>query len=141
MDDRYQGFFIKLGGKDGEILPNHFIRYNTYEVEPCQRLDLDSTRDLTGVMHRNVLAHTATRIDFTVPHIDNFKHDCLVDMLHRNMSDVHSKTITLYYWNDEFHRYDTGKFYMPDIKFHIRSVDEEKGTILYNETKLAFIEY
>lgn len=141
MAQGFQGFFIILGGKDGEILPNEYILHDSYEVEPDQRLDLDSTRDLTGVMHRNVLKHTATRIDFTVPHINNYQHDYLMDLLHRNMSDTHSKTITLYYWDDEFCEYKTGKFYIPDIKFKIWGVDEEKGTILYNQTKLAFIEY
>lgn len=137
----FLGYLIKLGGSAGEILPNEYIRYNTYEVEPNQRLDLDSTRDLTGVMHRNVLAHTATRIDFTTPHLSGSAHDALVDLLHRNMVDTHSKTIMLEYWDDENHDYKTGKFYIPDIKFKIRSIDEDNKTILYNETKLAFIEY
>lgn len=137
----FRGYLIKLGGKDGDILPNQFIRYDTYEVEPNQRLDLDSTRDLTGVLHRTVLAHTATRIDFTVNHLTNDEHDYLLDLLHKNMSNTHSKTITLYYWDDENHDYKSGRFYVPDIKFKIRHIDEQNGTILYDETKLAFIEY
>lgn len=137
----FQGFLICLGGKYGEVLPNEFIRYDTYETDCNQRLDLDSTRSLDGILHRNVLPHTATRIDFTVPHLDNFQHDYLMDLLHRNMSDKHSKTIVLYYWDDENHTYKTGTFYVPDIKFKIRHIDEKKGTILYDETKLAFIEY
>ena len=139
-DTQFMGYLIRLGGKDGEILPNEFIRYNTYEVEPDQRLDLDSTRDLTGVMHRNVLAHTATRIDFTTPHMDKLHHDYLLDLLHRNMSDTHAKKITLYYWDDEWHQYRTGTFYVPDIKFKIRQLDAY-GNINYGETKLSFIEY
>ena len=137
----FQGYLIKLGGTNGEVLPNQFIRYDTYEVEPNQRLDLDSTRLLTGVLFRNVLAHTATRIDFTVPHLNNWQHDYLMDLLHRNMSNTHTKTINLEYWDDENHTYKTGRFYIPDIKFKIRSVNEQNGTILYDETKLAFIEY
>lgn len=137
----FQGFLIMLGGKNGTVLPNRFIRYDTYEVEPAQRLDLDSTRDLTGVMHRNVLQHTATRIDFTVPHLSNLEHDFLMDLLRNNMSNKHAKKITLYYWNDEVHDYREGVFYMPDLKFKIRSIDEKNGTILYDECKLTFIEY
>lgn len=137
----FAGYFIKLGGASGTVLPNRYIRYDTYEVEPAQRLDLDSTRDLTGVMHRNVLKHTATRIDFTVPHLSNAEHDTLLDLLRNNMSNKHSKTITLQYWNDEVHDYRQGKFYMPDLKFKIRSVDEVDKTILYDECKLTFIEY
>ena len=136
----YAGYLIKLGGENGTVLPSKYIRYNTYEVEPDQRLDLDSTRDLTGVMHRNVLQHTATRIDFTTPHLSKPDHDYLLKLLHDNMSDTHSKTITLQYWDDEWSTYKTGVFYIPDIKFHIRSIDDDFG-ILYNETKLAFIEY
>jgi len=137
----FAGYFIKLGGSSGTWLPNKYIRYDTYEVEPAQRLDLDSTRDLKGVLHRNVLWHTATRIDFTVPHLTNAEHDTLLDLLRNNMSNTHSKTITLYYWNDEVHDYRTGTFYVPDLKFKIRHVDETKKTILYDEFKMTFIEY
>jgi len=137
----FGGYLIKLGGSNGTKLPNKYIRYDTYEVEPAQRLDLDSTRDLTGVMHRNVLKHTATRIDFTVPHLNNTDHDALMDLLRNNMSQKHSKTIVLQYWNDEVHGYREGTFYMPDLKFKIRSIDETNKTMLYNECKLSFIEY
>ena len=57
------------------------------------------------------------------------------------MSNTHSKTITLYYWNDEVHGYRTGVFYVPDLKFKIRHVDEVKKTIQYDEFKMTFIEY
>ena len=137
----FQGYLIKLGGANGTVLPNEFIRHDTYECEPAQRLDLDSTRDLTGVLHRNVLKHTATRIDFTVPHLDNWKHDYLMDLLRNNMSNKHAKKITLQYWNDEVHDYREGTFYIPDLKFKIRKVDEVNGTMLYDEFKMTFIEY
>ena len=136
----YAGYLIRLGGVNGTILPPEFIRYDSFEVEPDQRMDLDSSRDLRGVLHRNVLAHTATRIDFTVPHLNKEGHDTLLKMLHDNMSNTHSKTITLQYWDDEWSTYKTGKFYMPDLKFKIRSIDNNFG-ILYDECKLTFIEY
>ena len=137
----FNGKLVKLGGSSGTWLPNKYIRYDTYSCEPAQRLDLDSTRDLTGVLHRNVLRHTATVIKFTVPHLTNTEHDTLLDLLRNNMSNTHSKTITLYYWNDEIHDYRTGTFYIPDLNFKIRSVNETKKTILYNEFELQFIEY
>ena len=137
----FNGNLVKLGGSSGTWLPLKYMRYNTYSCEPAQRLDLDSTRDLTGVLHRNVLAHTATVIKFTVPHLTNAEHDTLLDLLRANMSNTHTKTITLYYWNDEVHDYRTGVFYIPDLTFPIRSVDPIKNTILYGEFELQFIEY
>lgn len=136
----FQGFLIMLGGKDGEILPNEFIVYDTYVSTPNMRLDLDSKRDTLGHMHRNVLAHTVTEIDFTVPPLNNLKHNYLLDLIHRNMSDTHRKEIVLYYWDDENHDYKTGKFYVPDMKFKIRRIDEKKNLIEYDELELSFIE-
>ena len=137
----FQGFLIMLGGSEGEIFPNEFIVYDTYEATPNMRLDLDSKRDTTGHLHRNVLSHTATEIKFTVLSLDNLKHDYLLDLIHRNMSNEHTKTITLYYWDDEYHTYKTGTFYVPDLKFKIRSIDEKKNRIDYNELEVSFIEY
>ncbi len=136
----FQGFLIMLGGKDGEILPNEFIVYDTYVSTPNMRLDLDSKRDTSGHLHRNVLSHTVTEIDFTVPSLNNLKHDYLLDLIHRNMSDTHRKEIVLYYWDDENHDYKTGTFYVPDMKFKIRRIDEKKNLIEYNELELSFIE-
>jgi len=137
----FAGYLIKLGGENGVILPNEYIRYDTYEVEPAQRLDLDSTRDLTGLLHRNVLKHTATRIDFTVPHMDLYQHNYLLDLLRNNMLDKHAKKIRLKYWNDEIHDYREGTFYVPDLKFKIRHIDPDNITMLYDEFKMTFIEY
>lgn len=137
----FQGYLFKLGGSSGTKFPAKYIRHDTYSCEPAQRLDLDSTRDLRGVLHRNVLKHTSTVIKFTVPCLTNAEHDTLLDLLRTNMTDTHSKTITLYYYNDEVHGYRTGTFYIPDLNFKIRSINETKKTILYDEFELEFIEY
>ena len=136
----FSGYFIRFP-KTNVKLPMKYIKYNTYVVEPDQRLDLDSTRSTDGVLHRNVLAHTATRIDFKVPPMYLADKTALMNILHNAMSDVQAKRIQVEYWDDEFSTYKTGTFYIPDIKFTIYHVDDVKNDILYSETPLAFIEY
>jgi hypothetical protein len=36
---------------------------------------------------------------------------------------------------------DVGYFYMPDIKFQIDHIDNDRNLVYYNENRIAFIEY
>ena len=58
----YQGYLLKV---DGVIFPNSLIAFGTFSITPNQRQDLNSYRDSTGYLHRNVLPHKITKIEFT----------------------------------------------------------------------------
>lgn len=139
INSDFRNYFILLG--EAEVFPMNFIKCDTYEATPDQMLDKDPKRDSTGVLHRNVLQHTATIIKFSTLPLTGLQHDLLMDMLHRNMSNVAAHEIHLTYWDDNFHTYKTGKFYMVDPTFHIHHVNQETMERYYNSTEFEFIEY
>lgn len=137
----FNNYLIKLGGSSGTILPLGYLQYDTYDSTPSQMLDLDSTRNTLGELKRNVLSHTATKIEVKTNIMDGAKHDNLMNILRSNMSDLASHTITLEYWDDFSCSYKTGVFYVPDIKFRIININEQTGERMYGSASLTFIEY
>ena len=137
----FNGYLIMLGGPLGAVLPLKYMRYETYQVTPDQVMDFNTTRDTTGVLHRTVLGHTATKIEFTTPRMSNTDIENMMTVLRRYWNNNREKKLTLYYYDPLTNGYKTGTFYMPDINFTISNVDAQHGKIMYTETRIAFIEY
>lgn len=140
----FQGYLLRLISTTNTYteIPLEWIRYNTYKVTPDQRLDLDTgLRDLTGVMHRVVVNHTATKIEFNTTLMDDVKANALVTMLMNHVRNYLERDVYLQYWDTESQSYKTGHFYIPDIQWQIRNVDTVNNVINYGETRIAFIEY
>lgn len=135
----FQGYLLKLGGSSGTIFPNDFIVYDTYKVTPNSRLDLDSKRDQTGVLHRTVLKHQATHLKFTLREMNLAEHNVILDIIHNAMSNTDERKVVVQYWDDEWSKYKTGTFYFPDMEFSIKAI--ENRNIYYGELELELIEY
>lgn len=120
-------------------LPMNRIRFETYQVTPDQMLDLDSYRAETGVLIRNVLSHTATKIEFNTTLINSTQWNAFLKIIKDGYTDSSERKLKLRYYDPETDGYKTGTFYRPDIQYTIRNVD---GSIVnYNEIRVAFIEY
>lgn len=137
----FNGYLIKLGGSNGNVLPLKYMRFQTYSVTPNQRQDLNSTVDTSGNLHRTALSHTRTKIEFSTPTMYNKDIDALVSLFKAAWTSSTERKLTLEYYSPEDDAYKTGTFYMPDTAYVINTIDTERNTILYNETRFAFIEY
>lgn len=137
----FNGYLIMLGGSLGTVLPLKYMRYETYKITPNQRMDYNSTRDSTGVLHRTALAHTATKIEFNTPRLSNTEVNALMNLIKAKWTNSRERKLTLYYYDPENDNYKTGTFYMPDIDFTITNINTRTGRIMYGETRIAFIEY
>lgn len=140
----FNGYLLRLISASGVYteIPLDLIRYDTYKATPDQRLDLDTgLRDLTGVMHRVVVNHTATKVEFNTVAMNSDQADALVNLLTSNVRNYLERDVYLEYWDTESQSYKTGHFYIPDIQWQIRNIDVAKRKINYNETRIAFIEY
>ena len=122
-------------------IPLTYIKIEEYKVTPDQMLDLDSYRAETGVLLRNVLTHTATKVEFTTPHIKRADLNALLKIISDGYIDAKAHDVKLQYYDQYTDAYKTGHFYVPDIEFTINHIDEDKGEILYNPVRIAFIEY
>ena len=135
----YSGYLIKLGGSSGTELPMKYIKVTGYNITPNQRMESEAKRDVTGLLHRVTVSHTATKVEFNTPVLTNSDIDAMMTLFRNNWSSTAERKITLYYYDMETDSYKTGTFYMPDIKFQIDHIDN--NVIYYAETRIAFIEY
>lgn len=126
----YQGWLLKINGR---IFPMDYIAHASYKATPDQQQDEDSYQDANGRLHRNVLPHTRTKIEWTTPfiHLDD-----KIAMLAYFPDTV---TMSVEYWNDKRNDYTTGTFYVPDIQFPY--YDAGETDIRYNPIRIALIEY
>lgn len=122
-------------------IPLKYIKIEEYQVTPDQMLDLDSYRSETGVLLRNPLSHTATKVEFNTPHIYRPDLNALLKIIKDGFISAKARDVKLKYYDQYTDDYKTGHFYVPDIEFTINHIDEDAGTILYNPVRIAFIEY
>lgn len=127
---------ITFGSYD---IPSKFIRYDTYVITPNMRLDLDSYRDADGLLHRNALKHTTTKIEFETPNLYEEDMEELMANIRSQYVNYSEKNATCTYYDPENCTYKSGEFYIPDLKFQIYSTAQ--GEIIYRPTRFAFIEY
>lgn len=140
----FSGYLVKLIATDNTKteIPLEYIRYSTYKITPNQRLDLDTgLRGLDGVMHRNVVQHEVSKLEFNTPSMTNTKLNVLLTMLRNHWRDPIQRDVYLEYYDMETDSYKTGHFYIPDITYEIRNIDTARNIINYNEVRIAFIEY
>lgn len=134
----YAGYLVKIGATE---LPMKYIQLSSYTVTPNQRLDIEAERDATGVLHREVVDHTASKIEFSTPYIKGSEVAVLNAMLQAAYTDVKSRSITIEYFDPETNGYKTADCYMPDVEYNIYSVGLVADEVLYNPVRYAFIEY
>jgi hypothetical protein len=125
----YQGYLLKV---NGVIFPNNLILFGTFSIIPSQRQDQDSYRDSTGYLHRNILPHKVTKIEFNTKLLHESDKAELENILQRR------DEYALEYWNSG---YQTGTFYSPDLKFDVYDIDKGSGDIRYKPVRIAMIEY
>lgn len=125
----YMGYLLKV---DGVIFPNDLILFGSFSITPNQRQDLDSYRDSIGYLHRNILPHKPSKIEFTTKILHDADRAALENIL-KNRDEY-----SLEYWDKE---YKSGKFYTPDIKYEIYDIDKASGAIRYKPVRIAMIEY
>lgn len=130
----FKGWMIKVGDR---IFPNEYIAINTYNSSPNQRTDQDSYTDGNGMLQRNILPHTRTKVTFSTPDEMHLEDKIIMQ------SFFNRDETTLTYWNDETNSYREGKFYIADPNFPIKRIIDENDNsdIIYGVINLEIIEY
>ena len=126
-------FYIKVGDYP---IPLRFMAYKTYVSAPDQTQDLDSYRDGDGLMHRNVLDHTVTKLKFETPIMTNKQFRTLISNIRANMTDIIAKDVPLRYYDEWTDSYKNGNFYMPGT-MEFTHFNKQ----IYEPTTITFIEY
>lgn len=131
----YQGYLIKVGNT---VFPMKYIRAETYKCTPNQRIDQDSDSDATGMLHRNVLPHTRSKIEFETPQMLRGADVLAISTL-LGLAGSAKRDVTITYWDHESQDYKTGKCYVPDISYQL--MRNTGSDLVYMPIRYAFIEY
>lgn len=130
----FEGWLLII---NGAVFPNRLIALESYKCTPCQFMDVDPYRDGDGVLHRNVLPHTATSIEFTT--MDLQLKDA--EILNSFITQENRVQCTVDYWNPNKAAYESGTFYISDVPYEIKKLDASRNEILYKPVKVTLTEY
>lgn len=124
------GSLLKKGNVE---FPMRLIANDGYSSLPNRRTDKGTYIDGDGELNRKILPHKRSTITLT-----------LMDMSQNDKEFVQSffpnrDLVELTYWNDEECIMKTGKFYVPDIMYAIKSY--KRGVKTYKGFTVEFIEY
>lgn len=129
----FSGYLLKVGNY---TIPLDFMKVESYKSAPDQRQDLDSYRDADGYLHRNVLPHTATKIEFETPYMYMNDFQTLLQGIRSNLTSILARDCTLTYYDEETDSYKSGHFYMPGTMEY-----QMFNKNIYAPSRFAFIEY
>ena len=132
----FQGYLIKFGN---DVFPHDYILYNTYKVTPDRALDMDSSRNANGILERNVLEHTASTLQFDLRPMNGDQQETVTSFINTHLIDAAQKKVNIQYWDPRISGYKSGIFYIPDIEYPIKKI--EQNQIYYDKVTLKAIEY
>lgn len=138
----FSGYLIKVGESGSEVeVPLKYMRAETYNVTPDQRMEWSAERDVNGYLHRETVENMPPKIEFNTPCMTNSDIATLNGIFNAAYSVVSERKLRVTYYDPETDSYKAHDCYMPDVKYEIRNVDATNHVINYNELRYAFIGY
>lgn len=132
----YKGYLIKIGSY---IFPLSMIKAESYKATNYGQ-DLDSTRDVNGILHRTALENTAPKVEFETRNmLDNTQVSSIFANIQANYTNAVEKKASVEVYVPELDKYVTSDMYMADFEPTMYFADEKE--IKYLSTRMAWISY
>lgn len=132
----YKGYLIKIGNY---IFPLSMIKAESYKATNYGQ-DLDSTRDVNGILHRTALSNTAPKVEFETRNmLDNTQMSSIFANIQANYTNAVEKKASVEVYVPELNKYVTSDMYMADFEPTMYFADEKE--IKYLSTRMAWISY
>ena len=132
----YKGYLIKIGNY---IFPLSMIKAESYKATNYGQ-DLDSTRDVNGMLHRTALENTAPKVEFETRNmLDNTQVSSIFANIQANYTNAVEKKASVEVYVPELDKYVTSDMYMADFEPTMYFADEKE--IKYLSTRMAWISY
>jgi len=139
MATPFNGKLIELKTGNSYVeLPLKYIKAESYQITPHQRMESSANRATTGVLVRNTVDHTASKIEFNTPPVTI---NAINTLLGNAYTDAKQRKLDLRYYDPSTDDYKEGTFYVPDIDFPITRVEVTAQVVHYDSIRFAFIEY
>lgn len=140
----FTGYLIKVcsteNGTYAEITPK-YIRAETYNVTPNQRMEWSAERDINGCLHRQTVENRPPKIEFETPVMTNSDINALNTIIRNAYEDVSERKLWVQFYDPETDSYKKHECYMPDVKYKIRNIDTTHNVVNYEQLRYAFIGY
>lgn len=138
----YSNYLIKIIGT-GEyatnyVVPMECISFDSYKAT-YSALDKDSKRNGNGKLIRTVLPHKVAHCSVTVLSLPNNGVGAIMGNIQLRYIKELEKKVVAEVWVPEINDYVEAEFYIPDIEFTIKKV--ENGKVFYDPFTLEFIGY
>lgn len=132
----YKGYLIKIGNY---IFPLSMIKAESYKATNYGQ-DLDSTRDVNGILHRTALENTAPKVEFETRNmLDNTQVSSIFANIQANYTNAVEKKASVEVYVPELDKYVTSDMYMADFEPTMYFADKKE--IKYLSTRMAWISY
>lgn len=131
----YNGTLFKIGGVE---FPHKWIFKDSYSITP-HVLDLDSNRNTSGVLQRNILDHKSVTITFQTVPMPLDEYEAMWAFIRGKYTDVKAKKLRVAYYDWESGELVTMDAYIPDVAHNPNYIVNNSG--LMNSTTLEFIGY
>lgn len=136
----YSGYLLKAGGTSGTEIPLTYMKLESYKITPNQRLETSAERDADGLLVRETVSHSPSKVEFETRDLVTSELSALMAIITGAYTDVTARKLTLQYYVPDLNDYQEGTFYVPDIPFTIyRQVSS--SSLHYKPVRIAFIEY
>lgn len=126
-------YLIKVGDYP---IPLSIMKYDSYKISPAQRQDNGAYVDADGYLHRAVMPHNRTKIEFELINLSAEDMEGFWANITRNYINGPEKKVHLTYLEEEYFNYVEGDFYLPATQ----DMDRLNKAV-YGNVRVAFIEY
>lgn len=133
----FQGYLLKFGDS---IFPHEYLDMDACTSTPNQRTEADAWTDANNLLHRETYSKYRTKEEYhTMDDLSLEEKMEIQDIMKSGLINEVERKYRVTYWNDETNTYTTGEFYVPDIEFKRKRIED--GTIYYGPIRIALVEY
>lgn len=121
--------------------PTNLINAESYKITPNQRMEASANRASSGVLVRQTVAHTASKIDLETIIMTNRDVSTIHTLLTNAYTNALERKLDIRYYDPSSDAYKTATVYVPDVDYEIMRIDKNTNTVWYKPIRFAFIEY
>lgn len=135
----FAGYLIKIGNKE---FPIEHIAESSYYATPCQRQDLDSYRDNLGVLHRDVVDHKPSKVEFKT--MDGLSDEEITSIWHIFESECSNETelkALVEFYEPLTGTYIAEEMYLKMPKVQIDYIDRDTNVIYHKAVQFVLTGY
>ena len=135
----FAGYLIKIGNKK---IPTKYIAESSYYATSQQRQDLDSYRDNTGVLHRDVVENMPSKVEFkTMEGLTNEEMTEVWGIFQSEWSSSKELKAEVEFYEPLTGVYESEPMYLKMPKVQIDYIDGETNTIYYKSVQFVLTGY